>query len=102
MLEYTKIAIEKLLLYIGDSWQYGLFLAALLYLLFSKEEKKTKRFFVSYTIVFLVVFFCPITAKIIMDYCIGQSVYWRMLWLLPIPLFIAVAGTKFVMHFSST
>lgn len=102
MLEYVEIAIEKLLLYLGDSWQYGVFLAALLYLLFSKEDKKTKRLFVSYTLAFLAVFFCPVTAKIIMDFCIGKSVYWRMLWLLPIPLIIAVAGTRFVMHFSKT
>ena len=100
MLEYIKIAIEKLLLYIGDSWQYGVFLAALLYLLFSKEEKKTKWLFVGYTLAFFAVFFCPVTAKIIMEFCIGNSVYWRMLWLLPIPLIIAAAGTRFVMHFS--
>lgn len=98
MLEYVKIAMENLLLYIGDSWQYGVFLAALLYFLFW-GDKKTKRFFVSYTAAFLVVFFCPLTAKIIIDVCIGKSVYWRMLWLLPAPLIIAAAGTKFVMHF---
>ena len=72
MLEYVKIAIEKLLLYLGDSWQYGVFLAALLYLLFSKEDKKTKRLFVGYTLALLAVFFCPVTAKIIMDFCIGK------------------------------
>lgn len=100
MLEYTKIAWEKLLLYLGDSWQYALFLAALFYLLFCSEDKKTKKLFAGYTMAFLVVFFCPVTAKIIMEFCVGELVYWRMLWLLPIPLVIAFAGTKFVMCFS--
>ncbi len=38
-----------------------------------------------YTGVFFIIYLFPVTAKIIMDFCIGELVYWRMLWLLPDP-----------------
>ena len=49
-----------------------------------------------YLVVFVLVFFCPITAKIIMDYCVGRGVYWRMLWVLPVTIFLAYYFTRVV------
>ena len=94
MLEIMKVAIEKLQLYIGESWQYALFLLALLYLLLRQEEKPNRKLFVGYAGVFALLYICPVTAKIIMDYCVGKLVYWRMFWLLPLPLVIAYVCTK--------
>ncbi len=94
MLNTLNTSIKMLEWYIGESWQYGLFLLALLYLLISKEEKEKKRLFVAYTGIFLVLYFCPITARIIMDYCVGELVYWRMIWLLPIPMILAYTATR--------
>ena len=87
--------------YVGDSWHYALFALALLYLLFSREEKKTRGLFWGYVLAFAFVYLCPLTAKVIMDYCIGESVYWRMLWLLPIPLVLAYVCTKVCFHFKN-
>lgn len=95
-------AVEMVFVYLGDSWQYAVFAAALLYLLFEKEEKKTNRLLIGYTLVFAFVYFCPLTAKVIMDYCIGKDVYWRMMWLYPVPIVIACAGTKLTMRFKKT
>lgn len=94
MVEALKAAIKMFGLYIGESWQFALFLLALLYLLAAKEEKEKRRLFVAYTGVFAFLYLCPLTAKIIMDYCIGELVYWRMFWLLPIPMVLAYTGTK--------
>ena len=50
--------------------------------------------FVGYTGVFFIIYLFPVTAKIIMDFCIGELVYWRMLWLLPIPVILAYVCTR--------
>lgn len=77
--------------YFGASGYMALFLMALLYLLKTKQDKNGKQnhFFIGYTILFVGIYFCPLTAKIIMDYCIGESVYWRMFWMLPYEIVIA-------------
>ncbi len=92
-------ATERMQMYLGDSWQYLLFFAALLFILSWKFERKVKVFLVGYSLLFWFVYLCPLTAGIIMNYCIGESVYWRMLWLCPMPLVIACAGTKLTMGF---
>lgn len=83
-------------MYNGHGWQLFLFAAALVYLCFCRRDREHKKLLLGYTGVFAVIYFCPLTAKIIMDYCIGESVYWRMLWLLPIPLILAYVCTKLV------
>ena len=94
MVETLKSAVKMVGWYIGESWQPALLLLALLYILLSKEEKDKRRLFAAYTGIFAALYFCPVTAKIIMDYCIGELVYWRMFWLLPIPMILAYAATR--------
>lgn len=36
-----------------------------------------------FSLLVMLVYWCPITAYIIMEFCIGEEVYWRMLWMLP-------------------
>ncbi len=99
MASYFNTAVDWLRSYAGDGWHVVLFLPALAYILFARCDKRLKRFLAAYTVLFLFLYFCPVTAKIIMDYCIGEEVYWRMLWLLPIPFVIAFAGTLLFRHF---
>lgn len=94
MLNALKVSIRMFGWYIGESWQWALVLLALLYLLICKNEKEKRKVFVGYAGVFLLLYLCPITAKIIMDYCIGELVYWRMFWILPIPVILAYAATR--------
>ena len=82
MASYFNTAADWLRSYAGDGWHVVLFLPALAYILFARCDKRLKRFLAAYTVLFLFLYFCPVTAKIIMDYCIGEEVYWRMLWLL--------------------
>ena len=47
MVDTLKAAIRMFGLYIGESWQFALFLLAVLYLLLAKEEKDKRRLFVA-------------------------------------------------------
>ena len=68
--------------YWGNGFYVYLLLAACLYFLVFGRKKERARILSGYIVVFLAVFFCPVTAYIIQK-CIGRSVYWRVLWVLP-------------------
>ena len=78
--------------YWGNGFYVYLLLAACLYFLVFGRKKERSRILSGYIVVFLAVFFCPVTAYIIQK-CIGRSVYWRVLWILPAVPLIAYAGT---------
>ncbi|MGI6007462.1 MAG: hypothetical protein ACOX8E_08245 [Ruminococcus sp.] len=82
--------------YAADSWYIFLLAAALIYLLVTVGKRKVNGVFLILTAVFAFLYLCPFTARIIMKYFIGRSVYWRMMWLLPAVLIIAYAGASFL------
>ncbi len=78
----------------GAGMHMALFLAALLFLgglSRSNGERSNARLLSWYSVLFFGIFFCPVTAKVIMEYCIGAEVYWRMFWILPLPAAVAYA-----------
>lgn len=81
--------------YWGSSIFPWLLVIAFLYLLIFKRKKKTTRYTLAYVFLTLFLFFCPFTARIIQK-CIGESVYWRVLWLVPSAPLIALAMTEFI------
>lgn len=91
--------------YTGTGMQMALFFMAILYLFLRKkhteEEQKKSMYFLGYTFLFFFVTFCPVTAKIIMKYCIGKSVYWRMFWLLPTVIVTAYTAVLVVFEIPS-
>lgn len=82
-------------LYWNDGYYQYLLLAAAAYLLIFHRKKKSTRQVLSFSACVLFVFLCPLTARVIM-FCIGESVYWRVLWLLPTIPVIALAATEFL------
>jgi hypothetical protein len=84
--------------YNGSGAQLFLFWVCIFALLFynKREEREKAKFFAGYALAFLLIFVCPLTAWIIMEYCTGASVYWRMLWILPITVVIAYEGTNII------
>lgn len=85
---------SSFLMYKGEGCIFYLFLISLLLLIIMRKgRRREKDFFLLYSIGILIIYACPLTAKIIMDYCIGRDVYWRMFWLLPIVLVIAYVLT---------
>lgn len=88
------IALERTKWYIGDGWHYLLFLAVLIYMILNRKEKDNRKWLAGYSIMFGAVYICPLTARIIMKYCVGDLVYWRMFWLLPSSVIIAYGAAK--------
>lgn len=75
--------------YNGKGFYLYIFLGCMILLLFLRERKKYNRYLFWYCVSGLVLYWIPYTAKIIMEYAIGKTVYWRMFWLLPITFVIA-------------
>ena len=84
--------------YNGTGMQMALFFACLIYLVMQKKEKEKRFLFVGYSLLFFIICFFPVTAKIIMEVCIGKSVYWRMFWLLPTSIVIAYTAVQILMQ----
>ncbi len=66
---------------------------AFLVLCFLLKKNEKDRMFLSFLLIFSVLYLFPPTAYVIIK-CIGDIVYWRMFWLVPIPAVIAYAAVK--------
>lgn len=73
-------------------WLLGI---VVLYLLVWKRKNRYTKYILGYLAVALFIFFCPVTAKIIQK-CIGELVYWRVLWILPSAPVLAYGMTEFL------
>lgn len=94
MKESINWIITNWKLYWGDgSFQY-LLLAAIIYLIGWKRKKRSVQQVLLYLLAGLLLFICPLTATFIQK-CIGETVYWRVLWILPVTPVIALAGAEF-------
>lgn len=98
-MEYLKIALSKYNEFQGGGAQMALFWMSVLVLVLGgrKDENRAIKTLLYYVALFLLIFFCPISAWFIMEFCIEQNVYWRMLWLLPEVVVLAYVLTGWVM-----
>lgn len=80
--------------YAGNHYLILLFLASLIFLLFTEKNKRNRAFFVYCPLSFLFLFFFPIFRKVFVR-LMGEGVtYYRMLWLIPMGVITAYAGVK--------
>lgn len=91
-LEWIGLSWER---YWGDGYFQYLLLAAVVYLLIFHRKKQSVRHALSFSGCLLFFFLFPPTAKCLF-FCIGEDVYWRVLWLLPAIPVIALAATEFL------
>lgn len=98
MTDIINITKDMYIRFQGSGDHFLLFWVSLLGLILwnKKNNQKINLFLVIYSSILMIIFICPITAKIIMEYCVGYSVYWRMLWLLPYVGIIAYTATNIV------
>ena len=87
-----QIALQKAQDYWANGWHALLVVLALVYILICVKDKSVKKTFLWYSGLFVAIFFCPLTMKIITKF-IGELVYWRMFWLLPTSVIMAFAFT---------
>lgn len=85
--------IETFQNYIGTGSIVIWFLLALLYLLYSEKHKARRILFVYAPILLLLLFFNPLFAKLFFA-LVGEEIYFRNLWLLPIIVVIAYAAVQ--------
>lgn len=103
MIEILNIIKQMYTNFQGSGSHMLLFWISLLGLILwtHKNNQKINKFLILYSIILMFIFVCPITAKIIMDYCIGRDVYWRMLWTLPYVAIIGYVVTNIIFDMKS-
>lgn len=97
-----EAAISHYHQFVAGGGYLGMYFMGILYLLVSKKKTENKRMFCGYTVFFAFLYLFPVTAYIIMNYCIGELVYWRMMWLLPVWTVIAYVLTEWQGKIEST
>lgn len=83
--------------YSGTGFIIGLYFMAMLYLFVIEKRKNIRIYFLYVPLGILFVFFNPIVAKIVYS-VVGDEIYYRILWLLPIIITIAYAFVSIVMR----
>ena len=81
--------------YCGKGMMTALFLLALVYLFFQEKNKNHRMIFLYMPVVTLLLYFCPLVSKLVYSF-IGEDLYWRFLWLLPIVVVIAYTAVKII------
>lgn len=81
--------------YIGTGMIAGLFLVALIYLFVSEKNKTTRILFLYMPVIILVLYFCPFFATIVYNF-VGEEIYYRLLWLVPIVPVLSYAAVKII------
>lgn len=79
--------------YMGTGLIVIWFLLSLIYLLVTEKRKPVRILFVYVPIVLLLAFFNPLLARVIYDY-IGDEIYYRIIWLLPITVVIGFTAVQ--------
>ena len=85
----------------GTGLYFGIYLLSILYIFVhvKEENKNIKSYFLIYPVIVLLLVWNPLFAKILIKY-IGNDVYWRVYWLLPIGITMSYCFTNMI--FNST
>lgn len=81
--------------YAGTGMMTGLFLISLIFLFFKEKNKTNRLIFIYVPVATLLIYFCPLWAWVVYR-MIGEDLYWRFLWLLPVVPVVAYAAVKMV------
>ena len=88
-------ALKMINSYFGPSKHIWLLAISFIVLLLYQKKMKYSRVIVCFTSVFFMIYLMPICVKIIITYCIPDNTYWRMIWIVPIPIIISYVFTYF-------
>lgn len=82
--------------YVGTGMLVALFLLAVLYLLFSRERPEKKTILGIVPCILGALFACPVFAWLVTRF-LGDEIYYRSLWVIPLTVVIAYAGVKLIL-----
>lgn len=91
MQEFFKIAKTDFAATFEGAWIFPMLLLAVLWILWQEKDRGKKIFFGILPLVFLFIYWCPVTGTLFMK-VLGENVYWRILWLLLVAVIIPYAG----------
>lgn len=77
----------------GTGMIIALFLAAILYLLIAEKRKEIRILLIYVPLTVLGLFLCPLFAAVMYRF-VGEEIYYRVFWLLPILPVVSYAGVK--------
>lgn len=83
--------------YQGSGWFLLLYFVAFIYLIFAEKKKQFRVVLVWGALATMLMFFCPLTS-LIYGKLTNEGTYYRLIWMLPIGITIAYAGTKLFME----
>ena len=89
--DFTVFWIEKFYEY-APGWIAAAISAVIIVLLGRWLQARFTGYLMGYCVLFFFIYFFPVTAYIIANWCIEELVYWRMLWLLPTTILIGYAA----------
>ncbi len=96
-----ETVIEQSMDYFAGSLYPLLFILCLIVIGFHPAARQERDALAVPNVLFAVIIFCPVSAWLIMK-MIGDLVYWRTLWMFPIPLVCAYAAVQIIWSFSRT
>ncbi len=96
---YFGDAVEWFRLYFADSFYPVLFILSLGLIAVHPDAKKERTVLIGTNILFVLLIFCPVSAWVFQK-MIGSLVYWRLFWMLTLPIVIAYAGVQLISGFS--
>ena len=89
-------AVDLFVSYMGSGIIVGWFLLSLLYL-FLKEKDSVKRIlFLYFPVILLLLYFNPLFVEVVYG-IIGEEIYYRLLWIMPMSVTIAYASVSMLM-----
>ena len=87
---FIEIAKTDFMATFEDSWIFPVLIFCIFWILW-KEQDRTKKWLAGILpLILLVLYWCPITGILLMK-ILGENVYWRILWLVPVSVTIPVA-----------
>ena len=79
----------------GNGMIMALFILSLIFLFFKEKNRTNRLLFIYVPFVTLLLYFCPLWAWVVYT-LIGEDLYWRFLWLLPVVPVICYAAVKVI------
>ena len=87
--------------YFGEGIYLPLLIGSLVYIVVCEKNKEKISYIKRFVFLFFLIFWCPITSSIIINYCIDEDVYWRMFWILPITVIIGYVIVDLITNISN-
>lgn len=81
--------------YAGTGFMLGIYLLSAIYLFAAEKKKNVRIYFLYVPLGILILFFNPLFAWVVYSF-VGEEIYYRVLWTLPVVVTIAYAAVKLI------